>query len=103
MPRIIGKPISDANLRELDRALNRIRRNPKDGPMIERFGYDHGNTLIFDTSGKCDLLIENSDDVRRDCARLLLHCSPANMRELWRGYMLAKEAGLLEQPLQVQE
>jgi hypothetical protein len=102
MPIVTGKPLSLAKLREMDNALHRLRRHPNDGPMIDRFGYDHGNTLIYDTSGACDLLIENTTDVKRDCARLLLHCSPAQMRELWRGYMLAKEAGLLDQPLKVQ-
>lgn len=93
-------PISDAKLRELDNALCRIRRNPIDGPMVERFGYDHGNTLIYDTAGGCDLLIENTTETRRDCARLFQFCSPAMMRELWRGYRLAKEAGLISRPLQ---
>jgi hypothetical protein len=100
MPIHTAKQISTPTLNELDRALCRLRRNPIDGPMIERFGYDHGNTLIYDTSGKCDLLIDNSDEIRRDCARLFQFCSPAMMRELWRGYKLAKAAGLIAGPLQ---
>lgn len=99
MPIHKPNPISKAKLKELDNALCRIRRNPIDGPMIDRFGYDHGNTLIYDTAGGCDLLIENSTDVRRDCARLLQFCSPAMLRELWRGYVLARQAGLLESSL----
>lgn len=52
MPVHTPNPISNPKLDELDRALWRLRRNPVDGPMIDRFGYDHGNTLIFSAEKK---------------------------------------------------
>jgi hypothetical protein len=88
--------LANAELDRIDRDLFRLRRNPRDGAMLARFAYDHGNTLVYDTMGKCDLLIENDTDIKRDCARLLQHCSPAIIKELLRGYGLARDAGLLE-------
>jgi hypothetical protein len=86
-----------ALLNKIKSALWRCRRHPSDGPMLDRFGYDHGNGLIYDSNGKCDLLFEhNSEPPRIDAARLLSHCSPKNVAELERGYRLAKLAGLLD-------
>lgn len=73
-----------------------IRRNPVDGPMISRFGYDHGHLLIIDSTGKKDLLADReSNPLVRDVARLLCEISPGVVEELVRGYKLARAAGLL--------
>lgn len=87
--------IQEAKLARIDSDLHRLRRNPVDGPMISRFRYDHSNTLIVDSDGKTDLLIENDTQIHRDCARLLQHVSPAMLAEFVRGYRLARAAGLL--------
>lgn len=83
---------------KLDRIENdiaRLRRNPRDGAMLARFEYDHSNTLVIDSNGKKDLLIQNTVPLASDIARLLQHCSPAVVEELLRGYRIAKDAGIL--------
>lgn len=84
-----------ATMRRIDSDLYRIRHHPSDGPSLERFAYDHSNTLVIDSTGKKDLLIPNSVPLASDIARLLQHCSPAMIRELVRGYRIAKMAGIL--------
>jgi len=88
--------IPDAKLLRIEGDLHYIKRHPSDGPMLSCFRYDHGHTIVVDTNGKQDLLIEHSDRIRRDCARLLQHVSPAMIAEFVRGYRLARGAGLLE-------
>lgn len=88
--------IPNAKLDDIEHSLRYIRRNPNDGAMLSHFGYDHGNTLVIDSTGKRDLLIEhNGDCVRRDVARVLQYASPAMLGELARGYRLARACGLL--------
>lgn len=87
--------IASAKLDRIDNDLCRLRHNPVDGPMLSRFAYDHSNTLVIDSNGKRDLLIQSSVPLASDIARLLQHCSPAMMEELVRGYRLAKAVGLL--------
>jgi hypothetical protein len=88
--------IANAKLDRIDSDLGRLRRNPVDGPTLSRFAYDHSNTVVIDSNGKRDLLIENTVPLASDIARLLQHVSPAIMKELVRGYRLARGAGLLE-------
>lgn len=88
--------LTNIKLDKLENDLARLRRHPIDGPMLERFGYDHGNGLIYGTDGKCNLLFENITELNRDAARLLLHCDPATMKELARGYRIALKANLLK-------
>jgi hypothetical protein len=87
--------IATAKLDRIINDLHRLRRNPVDGPMLSRFEYDHSNTLVVDSNGKRDLLIENTVPLASDIARLLQHVSPAVVAELVRGYRLARGAGLL--------
>lgn len=75
--------------------LQRLRRNPVDGPMLSRFSYDHSNTIVHDSKGKRDLLIPNTVPMASDIARFLQHVSPVMVAELMRGYRLARAAGLL--------
>lgn len=89
--------IPSAKLDRIDNDLHWIRRNPVDGPMLSRFAYDHSNTLVYDSKGKCDLLIPNSVPLASDIARLLQHCSPAMIAEFVRGYRLARAAGLIDE------
>jgi hypothetical protein len=84
-----------AKIERVESDLLRIRHNPLDGPMLSRFEYDHSNTLVVDSNGKRDLLIQNTVPLASDIARLLQHCSPAIVAELVRGYRLAKMAGIL--------
>jgi hypothetical protein len=92
------KIIANAKLDRIERDLDRMRRNPKDGPMLERFGYDHGNGLIYGTDGSCDLLFDNSKKLHSDAARLLMHCAPETIKELVHGYRLARMAGIIGDP-----
>lgn len=89
---------------KLDRMTSDINYHWSGRPRISRFGYDHGHTLVWDDKGKCDLLIDReSNPFGSDVARLLQHCSPDMMRELVRGYRLAKVAGILgdgERPIE---
>lgn len=103
MPKYTPKHISNAKLGQIENRLERLRRNPVDGPMLQRFGYDHGNGLIYDTNGKCDLLFENSDQVRRDAAAILYEIGNVQetLMELIQGYKAAKKAGLLDAPIQL--
>lgn len=87
--------IGNAKLSRIESDLSYLKRHPVDGPMLSRFGYDHSNTTVYDTKGRCDLLIPNSVPLASDIARLLQHCSPAMIGELVRGYKIASEAGLL--------
>ncbi len=96
MPKLPSATIQNAKLDRIEIDLRYLRRNPIDGSMLSRFTYDHGNTLVYDSNGKIDLLIENDTQIHRDCARLLQHVSPAMMAEFVRGYRLARAAGLLE-------
>lgn len=95
--------ISDAKLDRIENRLWRARRNPVDGPMLQRFGYDHGNGLIYDSNGKCDLLFENTDEPRRDAAAILSQLGDVRetLMELLQGYRAAKKAGLLDKPIQI--
>lgn len=89
-------PIPNAELDRIASDLARIRHHPRDGASLSRFAYDHSNTLVIDSKGKTDLLIENTRPLASDIARLLQHCSPATITELVRGYRLARAAGLTE-------
>lgn len=90
------KTLAKVKLDKIENDLDRLRRNPKDGPMLARFGYDHGCGLIYGSDGSCDLLFDNEKELNRDAARLLLHCAPETIAELVRGYRLAKTAGLVD-------
>lgn len=90
--------IQNAKLDRIENDMARLRHNPVDGPMISRFLYDHSNTLIVDSAGKTDLLIQNTVPLASDIARLLQHVSPAMLEELARGYRLARVCGLLDTP-----
>lgn len=87
--------ITKVKLNRIENDLFRLKRNKLDGPMLSRFAYDHSNTLVYDTNGKCDLLIVNTVPLANDIARLLQHCSPTIIEELVRGYRLALDKGLL--------
>lgn len=87
--------ITDAKLARIESDIERMKRNPKDGPMLSRFAYDHSHTLVIDSNGKRDLLIENTKPLAGDIARLLQHCSPAMVAELVRGYRIAKKVGAI--------
>lgn len=91
--------IPDAKLSRIESDIQYTRRHPKDGPMLSRFSYDHSNTLVYDTKGRCDLLIPNSVPLAGDIARILQHSSPAMLEELVRGYRLARKAGVLDEVL----
>jgi hypothetical protein len=90
----------------LDVALNRIETDvdwaasgyaANEGrDIVESFGYDHGNMLIRSKAGKLDLLFtHNGDSLRSNACRILYRMTPKVIRELIRGYKLARACGLL--------
>lgn len=98
MSDIVRSTIPDARLSRIESDINYTRRpSSKDGAMLSRFSYDHSNTLVHDSKGRCDLLIPNSVPLAGDIARVLQHSSPAILLELVRGYRLARGAGLLDE------
>lgn len=94
MPKNEPAKIGEAKLSRMESDIARLRHHPSDGPMLSRFAYDHSNTLVYDSEGKCDLLVRNDVPMASDIARLLQHVSPVIMTELIRGYRLALKAGL---------
>lgn len=98
MPKYTSKPIAVAKLDRIENRIARMQRNPIDGPMLVRFGYDHGNGLIYTSDGKCDLLFENKTEANRDAAAILYELGNISetLAELIYGYRLAKTAGLLK-------
>lgn len=66
------------------------------GQVPERYGYDHGNMIIWNDRGTRDLLFtHDGNTLRSNACRALWHMSPAVIKELIRGYRLARAAGLL--------
>lgn len=91
--------IADARLSRIESDLTWAQLDG--GRKIARFSRDHGNLLITvegpGSAKYMDLLyVANGDVVKGSAASVLQHADPDTMRELLRGYRLAKKAGLLE-------
>lgn len=81
---------------ESDLALSTARSISNPGQVPVRYGYGHGNMIIWNDRDTRDLLFtHDGNTLRSNACRALWHMSPAVIKELIRGYRLARAAGLL--------